>query len=280
MDKIFVISLLVFSLAFMSACSSPGNEEELSTLDTPTTKSAEALYEEAMREMGDENYVQAILLFEKIEQEYPYSKFSTKGQLQAAYAGYLDDKYDYAIVSLDRFIELHPGNEEIDYAHYLKALTYYEQISDVARDQEITKQALDAFETLIIRFPESEYTRDAKLKKDLTLDHLAGKEMNIGRYYLKRNQINAAINRFQTVVKDYQTTTHVAEALHRLVESYLTLGLKEEALKVAAVLGYNYPGSKWYQDTYKVLDAKSRQKIIENQSLWNKTVDSLFNNDE
>ena len=134
-------------------------------------------------------------------------------------------------------LTLHPGNEDIDYAYYLKSLAYYEQISDVQRDQEITDQALQALNSLIVRFPQSQYTRDAKLKRDLTLDHLAGKEMEIGRYYLNRNQVNAAINRFRTVVKDYQTTTHVPEALHRLVESYLTLGLRNEAVRVAAVPG-------------------------------------------
>jgi len=140
----------------------------------------------------------------------------------------------------------------------------------------ITKQALRSFDTLITRFPNSEYTRDAKLKRDLTLDHLAGKEMEIGRYYLNRNEINAAVNRFRTVVKDYQTTTHVPEALHRLVESYLTLGLKGEATRVAAVLGHNYPGSKWYQDSYKILDTKSREKILKDRSFIDKTVDSVF----
>jgi len=248
-----IAAIIVFSVS-LSACSGKEKKIEAEQKEALATQSqtAEGLYQEATAAMRRGDFNTAIPLFEQIEREFPYSKFATKSQLQAAFSAYENDKYDQAILALDRFIELHPGNEEIDYAYYLKALAYYEQISDVARDQAITKQSLDAFDTLIKRFPDSEYTRDAKLKRDLTLDHLAGKEMQIGRYYLKRNQMNAAINRFQTVVKDYQTTTHVTEALHRLVESYLILGLRQEAVKVASVLGYNYPGSKWYQDSYKI----------------------------
>jgi outer membrane protein assembly factor BamD len=197
----------------------------------------------------------------------------------SAYASYKNGKYDEAEVALDRFIELHPGNKDIDYALYLKALCFYEQIGDVARDQAITKQALDAFDTLIRRFPESRYSRDAGIKRDLTLDHLAGKEMEIGRYYLHRNELNAAVNRFLTVVKDYQTTTHTPEALERLVECYMTLGLRDQATKVAAVLGYNYPGSKWYESAFKLLDDSQRKKVLEHRGWMDRTVDSLFKPD-
>ena len=158
-------------------------------------------------------------------------------------------------------------------------MAYYEQISDVARDQGLTKDALEAFNTLVQRFPDSKYSRDAKLKMDLTNDHLAGKEMEIGRYYLNRGETNAAINRFRTVVKQYETTTHTPEALHRLVECYLSLGLYTEAERVAAVLGYNYPGSSWYQDTYKIIDPSRRQQVFEERSTWDKTIDSLFRAD-
>jgi len=197
----------------------------------------------------------------------------------AAFAYYKDVKYDQAILALHRFIELHPGNKDIDYAYYLQALCFYEQISDVARDQAMTKEALLSFETLIRRFPESKFARDATLKRDLTLDHLAGKEMEIGRYYLHQGQVNAAINRFRTVVKDYQTTMHVPEALHRLVEIYMTLGLKGEATRVAAVLGHNYPGSPWYEDSYKLLDPVQRQQLLDNRGFVDRTVDTLFKPD-
>jgi outer membrane protein assembly factor BamD len=197
----------------------------------------------------------------------------------SAYALYQGQQYDEAIIGLDRYMELHPGNKDVDYALYLKALCFYEQISDVARDQQMTKDALESFESLINRYPDSIYSRDATLKRDLTLDHLAGKEMEIGRYYLNRGEINAAINRFRVVIKDFQTTTHVPEALHRLVESYITLGLKDEALRVASVLGYNYPGSKWYEDSFKLMDDQQRQKLKDSQSFVDRTVNSLLKPD-
>lgn len=263
----------------MACSSSKKDGEVLEGGEAPPAAPVEELYNEAADALDAEQYNKATGLFEEVERQYPYSKWATKAQLMAAYAAYQDDRYDEAILAIDRFVELHPGNEDIDYAYYLKALAYYEQISDVARDQEMTEQALKAFDTVITRFPNSQYTRDSKLKRDLTLDHLAGKEMEIGRYYLNRNQINAAINRFRAVVKNYQTTTHVPEALHRLVEAYLTLGLRPEATRVAAVLGHNYPGSKWYEDSYKILDEKSRQQILEDRSFVDKTIDSLFKPD-
>ncbi len=242
-------------------------------------KPVEVLYNGAQDALKNENYSEATRLFEEVERQHPYSQWATKAQLMAAYSAYQGDNYDDAVLALDRFIELHPGSEDIDYAYYLKALAYYEQISDVARDQGITTQALEAFNTLVQRFPDSKYSRDAKLKMDLTYDHLAGKEMEIGRYYLNRGETNAAINRFRKVVKDYQTTTHVPEALHRLVECYLSLGLYTEAERVAAVLGYNYPGSKWYQDTYNIIEPSRRKEVFEGRSFTDKAIDSLFRAD-
>lgn len=268
---------MAFAL-LVSGCSSVGKGDVLEGEEKPIPP-VEDLYNQAADALDAEEYRKATGLFEEVERQYPYSKWATKAQLMAAYAAYQDDSYDEAILAIDRFVELHPGNEDIDYAYYLKALAYYEQISNVARDQEMTEQSLKAFDTLITRFPDSEYTRDSKLKRDLALDHLAGKEMEIGRYYLNRNQMNAAINRFRTVVKDYQTTTHTPEALHRLVEAYLTLGLRAEATRVAAVLGHNYPGSKWYEDSYKILDLEQRQQLLEDRSFLDKTVDSLFKPD-
>jgi outer membrane protein assembly factor BamD len=174
---------------------------------------------------------------------------------------------------------LHPGAEDVDYAYYLKAMCFYEQITDVARDQEMTREALQALDTLIARFPQSKYSRDATLKRDLTLDHLAGKEMEIGRYYLNRGEVNAAINRFRMVIATYQTTTHTPEALHRLVEAYMTLGVNQEAVQVAAVLGYNYPGSKWYERSYALLDPVQRQKLMDDRSILDRTFDSILKPD-
>ncbi len=244
--------------------------------EKPLEEPVETLYNRASHALDDKNYVEATKYFEEVERQHPYSQWATQAQLMAAFASYEGQRYDEAVMGLDRFIELHPGHKDVDYAYYLKALCYYEQISDVQRDQEMTQKAVEALDTLVKRFPESKYTRDATLKRDLTLDHLAGKEMEIGRYYLNRNEINAAINRFRVVIQKYQTTSHTAEALHRLVESYLTLGLTEEATKVAAVLGYNYPGSKWYKRSFELLDPKARQKILEERGVVDRTVDALF----
>lgn len=267
---LLVVSLLTLGMA---ACTSTDKEE------VPVERPAEELFDSAQGAFDEKNYQEATRLYNEVERQHPYSQWATKAQLMSAYSSYEDDRYDEAIIALDRFIELHPGHEEIDYAYYLKALTYYEQISDVARDQKMTRDALEALDALIQRFPDSQYARDAKLKRDLTLDHLAGKEMEIGRYYLNRGQVNAAINRFRTVIKDYQTTTHTPEALHRLVESYLMIGLKAEATRVAAVLGHNYPGSKWYKYSYDILDPELRQQVFDDQSFLDRTVDSLLRPD-
>jgi outer membrane protein assembly factor BamD len=165
----------------------------------------------------------------------------------------LQNKYTDAIGTLDRFIQLHPAHRDIAYAYYLRALCYYEQIADIERDQKGTEQAMNALQEVVNRFPDTNYARDAQLKVDLCHDHLAGKEMEIGRFYQKQHLYEAAIGRFQRVVDDFQTTNHVPEALHRLTEIYLVLGLKDQARKTASVLGYNYPGSQWYEDSYSQL---------------------------
>ena len=216
----------------------------------------EILYNSAMDALLDQRYGEAVEKFEEVERQHPYSLWATKAQLMTAYTYYLNNLYDDAIVALNRFIQLHPTNRDIAYAYYLKGLSYYEQISDVARDQKMTELALSTLDELVKRFPNSKYARDAKLKIDLTNDHLAGKEMEIGRYYHTQKHYLAAINRFMNVVENYQTTTHVPEALHRLTEAYLALGVTEEARKTAAVLGHNFPGSEWYIDSYEIMENK------------------------
>lgn len=220
--------------------------------DAYIEKPVDDLYNQAMDQMVEERYTQSAKTFEAVESEHPYSVWATKGQLMAAYALYEGGSYGESIVAADRFIQLHPGNRDVAYAYYLKAISYYVQITDVGRDQKITELALKALEDVVRRFPGSKYARDAQLKIDFTRDHLAGKEMEIGRYYLQRGQYLAAMNRFKRVIDNYQTTTHVPEALERLVECDLALGLKGEARRNAAVLGYNYPGNKWYQDGYEL----------------------------
>jgi outer membrane protein assembly factor BamD len=221
--------------------------------DAYIEKPVDDLYNQAMDEMVEERYGAAATSFDQVESQHPYSIWATKAQLMAAYAQYENGNYGQAIIAADRFIQLHPGNRDVVYAYYLKAISYYVQIVDVERDQKTTELALKALDDVVRRFPDTKYARDAKLKLDFTRDHLAGKDMEIGRYYLKRGQYLAAINRFKRVIDKYQTTTHVPEALERLVECDMALGLTGEAKQNAAVLGYNYPGSEWYGDAYALL---------------------------
>ncbi|MGO1120215.1 outer membrane protein assembly factor BamD [Rhodovibrionaceae bacterium A322] len=237
-----VAGLLVLGL---SACS--GDDDEY--VEAPP----ETFYNKGINELLDGNYKTAAKDFDEVERQHPYSVWAPRAQLMAAYAHYQNNKYDDAINTLDRFIQLHPGNRDVAYAYYLKGISYYEQISDVGRDQEMTQLALTALDEVVRRYPSTEYARDAKLKIDLARDHLAGKEMEIGRFYMNQGEYLAAINRYRRVIVNYQTTTHVPEALHRLVESYLALGVDREAQATAAVLGYNYPGSEWYTDSYALL---------------------------
>jgi outer membrane protein assembly factor BamD len=224
-----------------------------SKTDTYVERPVETLYNNAMDQLLSGNYKDAAKSFDDVEQQHPYSVWATKAQIMNAYALYENRDYDASIVSADRFIQLHPGHRDVAYAYYLKALDYYIQITDVERDQKVTQQAYDALAEVVRRFPETSYARDAKFKMDLCRDHLAGKEMQIGRWYEGQGQYLAAINRFQSVVNDYQTTTHIPEALERLVECYYALGLNDEAKRTAAVLGYNYPQSKWYVATYALV---------------------------
>lgn len=230
------------------------------------TTPVEQMYNQAARLLDSQRYFEAARQFDEVERQHPYSKWATRAQLMAGYAHYKDMKYDEALLALERFIQLHPGDENIAYAWYLKALCYYEQISDVRRDQRMTELALNSLTQVVERFPDSKYARDAGLKIDLTKDHLAGKEMEIGRYYLRRGHYQAGINRFEKVLQDYQTTTHVPEALHRLTESWLALGVEKEARRYASILGHNYPDSDWYKDSYKLLTGKT----LDNETAENK----------
>ena len=235
--------------------------------DTYVERPVNDIYNEAMDLLEAGDYRIAAIKFDEVERQHPYSVWAIKAQLMAGYSHYEAALYDDAILTLNRFIELHPGNRDVAYAHYLKALSYYEQITDVARDQLATEKAMESLRLVIGRFPKSKYARDAKLKLDLTRDHLAGKEMDIGRYYLRKRQYLAAINRFRLVVDQYQTTSHVPEALHRLAESYTAMGVKEEARKVTAVLGHNYPGSEWYIDSYELVDGTPVRKKQQKKKL-------------
>lgn len=263
---------LILSLCLLgfSACSTSGSKE-----DEYVERPAQEIYQEAQKELEDRRYTKAADLFDEVERQHPYSQWAIKGQIESAKANYKALKYDDAIFTLDRFIQLHPANEMIDYAYYLKALCYYEQISTVDRDQRMTQLAMQSLQEVIRRFPDSSYARDAQYKVSLTENHLAGKEMAVGRYYLKRGSYAAAINRFKNVIEHYQTTNQVPEALHRLTESYLALGLTDEAKKMAAILGHNYPGSDWYSDSYALLvdENFTRDDLKENwlTDLWDRS---------
>ncbi len=237
---------VIAALAALAGCA--GDESQY------VERPVEEIYNDAVDALAEGDLAEAVLQFDEVERQHPYSVWATKAQLMAAYSQYERGQYDDAIIALERFIDLHPGNRDVAYAYYLKALSYYEQISDVSRDQKITRDANEALEEVIRRFPDSKYARDSVLKLDLTRDHLAGKEMEVGRFYLRRGHYLAAINRFSTVVEDYQTTSHVAEALHRLAEAYTALGVSPEARQNAAVLGHNFPGSEWYIDSYQTVE--------------------------
>lgn len=241
---------VVLSLVLVGACASKDDEEQY------VERPVEELYSRATTAMADGDFKKAAKLYDEVERQHPYSPWATHAQIQAAYAYYEANEYDDSIAALDRFIDLHPADKDVPYAYYLKGLSYYERISDAARDQKMTEDAKRVFQELINRYPESEYSRDAKVKIDLANDHLSGREMVVGRYYLRRGYYVAAINRFRSVLQKYQTTTHVPEALLRLTEAYTALGLTDEARKTAAILGYNYPGSEWYADAYALVESR------------------------
>jgi outer membrane protein assembly factor BamD len=235
-------------LPLLSGCGSSSSKPT-----TTTTGPVDELYNNGVDALNARRFATADDQFSAVEQNYPYSPWAVNAQLMSGYSAYLQNKYTDAIGTLDRFIQLHPAHRDIAYAYYLRALCYYEQIADIERDQKGTEQAMNALREVVNRFPDTSYARDAKLKIDLCVDHLAGKEMEVGRFYQKQHLYEAAIGRYQRVVDDFQTTNHVPEALARLTEVYLSLGLKDQARKTAAVLGYNYPGSEWYSDSYRQL---------------------------
>ena len=257
MLRLCLIPLFAVTLAACSTLDAinpfSGSASEADTKIDPATVPVEELYSRGVDSLNAGNLRTAATQFDNVEQYYPYSNWAVNAQLMQGYTQYKQNRYTDAIGTLDRFIQLHPSHRDIAYAYYLRALSFYEQITDITRDQRATQQAIGALREVVNRFPDSSYGRDARLKIDLCTDHLAGKEMEIGRYYERQRLYSAAIGRFQRVVDGYQTTNHVPEALHRLTEIYLTLGLVDQAKKMAAVLGHNYPGSEWYADSYNNL---------------------------
>ncbi|MBU6265933.1 MAG: outer membrane protein assembly factor BamD [Sphingomonadales bacterium] len=217
-------------------------------------RDVDSLYLAAKNRLDKGDSSAAAELFDEVERQHPYSPWARRAQLMSAFSYYVSRDYSKAIQSGQRFLTIHPGNKDAAYAYYLIALCYYEQISDVARDQKDTQQTLQALNDVVRRFPDTRYATDAKLKIDLVRDHLAGKEMDIGRFYERSGKWLAAEIRFRNVIDNYQTTSHTAEALYRMVETNLALGIPEEAQKNAAVLGASYPGSEWYEKAFKLMN--------------------------
>ena len=252
---------LLAALALLSGCSGltqwDGSFAGLSTSrarpSATVDRTPEGLYAAGVEALQQRRYPQAVELFDQLERDHPYSTWATNAKIMAAYGDYQRNRYVEAIAALDRFIQLHPAHRDIAYAYYLRALSFYEQINDAQRDQRATETAMAALQDVANRVPDTAYARDARLKIDLGRDHLAGREMVIGRFYQRQRLLNAAIGRFRRVIEDYQTTNHVPEALHRLTEIYLSLGLTDEARRTASVLGHNFPGNAWYQDSYALL---------------------------
>lgn len=247
--------ILILTVLCTTACSN----KQVIPETGDRSKDAKILYTEANKALQAKNYKLAAELFSKITYEFPYYSLSNKAHIMEIYSTYLLKDYDSVIFSVENYIKTHPVSPYIPYAYYMKALAYYEQIALPQRDQSMARKAKKAFLEIISRFPNAQYAKDAKAKLVLVDDHLAAHEMVIGRYYLNKEEMPAAIERFKNVISKYSTTPQIEEALFRLVEAYLFLGLKNEAQKYAATLGHNYPSSKWYKYSYELLKEKSKK---------------------
>lgn len=254
LKKLYAPLVLGLSATLLSGCAMLGGGGGGGGSDTKyVARDVNTLYNAAKERLDANNYEVAAALFDEVERQHPYSPWARRAQLMSSFSYYMGQKYNESINSSKRFLSIHPGNKDAPYAYYLIALCYYEQISDVTRDQKITEQALASLGEVQRRYPNSRYAADAGLKIDLVNDHLAGKEMEIGRFYQRRSLWLASSLRFREVVEKFETTTHAPEALYRLTETYLAMGLPAEAKKSAAVLGANYAGSKWYERAFELM---------------------------
>src|SRR5262245_59344706 len=258
------VALAILAAGLGACASSRHNREAVQYSDEPV----ERLYNTGAAFMDRQRWPEAVAAFQEVERQHPYSSWARRAILMEAYSHYQANEYDPAIEAAQRFISLHPGNESAPYAYYLIAICHFERIVDVGRDQGTTERALSALNDVVRRFPESTYARGARLKIDMVYDQLAGKEMEIGRFYLTRDQHLAAINRFRNVIENpnFQRTSHVPEALHRLVEAYLSVGMTDEAQRMAAILGHNFPGSEWYQRSYALMTDSGVAPVAEEEA--------------
>ncbi len=255
MTRIGAIALACAIVLPLAACGGGGNKNLED--GTYVARDVNTLYADAQRRLQRGSYADSAKLFDEVERQHPYSIWARRAQLMSSFSHYMARDFTAAISSAQRFLTLHPGNQDAPYAHYLIAMSYYEQLQDVTNDQTSTQQALDAFGELIRRYPQSRYAADGRMRVDLLSDQLAGREMEVGRFYERSGRWLAANLRFRNVIEKYQTSSHTPEALHRLVETYLALGIPAEAQKSAAVLAANYPGSEWYRRSYQLIQRKS-----------------------
>lgn len=259
--------LVLLAALVLSACTVVEKQEVIGQVDT--------LYNRAMSQLDEKQWTSAINSFEELERQHPYSEWATRAQMMTAYAHFRAENYDETVAAAERFIRLHPGHKDLPYLYYLKGMGHYYRISDVRRYQGETRQALASFEELVERFPHSHYAQDAKLKITLCKDHLAGQDMAVGRFYQGQKKYQAAINRYQNVVNDYPRTPQSQEALYRITESYLALGVDDEAKRSAAILGYNHPKSAWYTKAYTLLTEKKLAPVGEQDSWFTRVKEGI-----
>lgn len=262
---------LIFAFIFLlvSSCSERQNDFEGSITED---KAAEEIYNFGEREILRKRYGDAAERFKEVERLYPYSDWSKRALIMQVYSHHKDQAYSEVLSSANRFIKFHPDDKDVPYAYYLIGLSYYDQVLGIGRDQKLTKEALTIFKLIMEEYPNSEYAASSKIKFDFLRDHLASKEMEVGRYYLKRAHFAPAINRFRRVIEDFSTTSQVPEALHRLVEAYLNLGLIDEAQTAGAILGYNYKSTEWYERTFALL----KNEGLEPKSLGNSWLSKIY----
>jgi outer membrane protein assembly factor BamD len=256
--RLAVLSVAAAAMGVTAGCAGTKARKDVAYV----ARDVDTLYAAARERLNRGDPKQAAALFDEVERQHPYSPWARRAQLMSAFSYYAARDYPKSVQAAQRFLSIHPGNKDAPYAYYLVALCYYEQISDVTRDQKITQEALTALTEVSRRYPATKYASDARLKLDLVNDHLAGKEMEIGRFYQRSGKWLAGSLRFRSVIDKYQQTSHTPEALYRLVESYLALGLPEEAQKAAAVLQNNYPGGDWYARAYKLINNKAPGTVV------------------
>ena len=260
-----IVVLSIFIL--LSNCSE--NQVDIANI-VLEDKAAEEIFNSGEREILRKRYSDAAEKFTEVERLYPYSDWAKRALIMQVYSYHKDQSYDNVVSAANRFIEFHPYDKDVPYAYYLIGLSYYDRVLAIGRDQELAKEALKVFNLIKEEYPESEYASNSEIKFNFLMDHLATKEMEVGRYYLKRSHYAPAINRFRGVIEEFSTTSQVPEALHRLVEAYLSLGLMNEAQTAGAILGYNYKSSDWYERTFELLSSKGLKPKSSGNSWLNK----------